>query len=203
MMIGRTMFGGLAAILLAGPVAAAAPAGMADPLACMEASYSEAQSAEIATLTANYRSAGDPENSQWSTRIGEVVLPVVDLCSGEQGWSESALYYGTLFEMGRLSEIAYRQSGSLTPEQIRLMDEALARRERPELWSLMERAVVAGLEGGDPDFSEQELFMMGSFVVSAGIGSDEEAGEKVGELMGMMALVRYARREFDALQIQE
>ena len=186
----------VAALLLLAPGVARA----ADGLDCMAQSYSAEELAEIEALSSQFSFAEKDKSSGQGDRLSEIGVKATYECFDENGWSESALYYATLFELGRLSEAAYRQSGHLTAEQLRAVDEALAKRDRTQLWNLMERAVQAGLENREAETTPQEDVLMGGFIISIGLGSEAGAEEKVGELMGTMALQRIGRREFIALQ---
>jgi len=181
---------GLGALLLAWPGAAGA-AG----LECMAQSYGAEELAEIAALSTRF-SFDDSDPQSTGDELSQIGIEAAQGCSGANGWSENELYYAMLFELGRLSEAAYRLAGHLTAGQLRAIDDTLAGGERVELWTLMERAVIAGLEGREPQSTPEEDFVLGSFLMTAGFGDDEAVGTKVGELLGTMALWRIGRREF-------
>jgi hypothetical protein len=183
-------------VALATGLAAQGSAAGARALDCMAQSYGPKEAAEIAALSTGF--SFDDGNAS-SDRLSEIGIAATYECFEEQDWSESQMYYAMLFELGRLGEAAYRQSGRMTAEQLRTLDAALAARERPELWAMMERAVRAGLEDKEAETTPQEDAVMGGFVLSLNIGSPEAVGEKIGELMGAMALQRVGRREFEAL----
>jgi hypothetical protein len=168
-----------AALLLLAPGVARA----ADGLDCMAQSYSAEELAEIDALSNQFSFAEKDKGGGQGDRLSEIGVKAAYECFDENGWSESALYYATLFELGRLSEAAYRQSGHLTAEQLSAVDEA-----------------QAGLENREAETTPQEDVLMGGFIISIGLGSETGAEEKVGELMGTMALQRIGRREFTALQ---
>ena len=189
---GKTWLG-LAALLLALPGTAKA----ADGLECMAQSYGPEKLAEISALSTRFSFDDTPQST--GNELSQIGIKAAYDCYEENAWSERTLYYATIFELGRLSEAAYRQSGHLTAEQIRTFDQALSGRDRPELWALMERAVIAGLEGREPESTPQEEVLMGGFLISAGLGSDDTLSTRIGELMGTMALQRIGRREFAAL----
>ena len=185
--------GALAALWL---LAAPAEAQAADGLECMAESYDAQEREQIAALSTDFRfERGEGSGDQ----LAQFGLASAYDCFDQNNWSEEALRYATLFEIARLSEAAYRQSGHLTAEQLRLFDQALAARDRTELWAAMERAVLAGLEDRDEQPSPRDEILLGGFILSARLGTEEETSRKVGELMGTMALQRIARREFAAL----
>ena len=185
----------MAGLLLTMPGVAQAAEG----LECMAQSYSAEEQAQIAALSKDFSFAEDGSDGGTRDKLSQYGIAAAFDCFEKNGWSEDELHYAMIYELGRLSEVAYRGSGRLTAEQIRLLDEALAERERTALWTLLERAVQAGLENREAETTPREEMMMGAFVIAAGLGSDEQTGEKVGELMGAMALQRIGRREFTAL----
>ncbi|HTN15219.1 MAG TPA: hypothetical protein VL094_10480 [Sphingomonadaceae bacterium] len=193
MVRGLKAFAACSALILAFPGAAHAAEG----LACMGNSYDQERRSKIAAMSENF-SMSDEEGTTSSEDLAEVAIEAADKCMAQEGWSEEALYYAGIYEISRLSELAYRNSGRLTADELSKLDEALNRSERPALWNALERAVEAGLKGEEAGMTSKEEFVMGSFVISAGLGADEVAAEKVGELLGLMALVRYSKREFEA-----
>lgn len=188
---------GLALVMLTTPGVARA----ADGLDCMAQSYAAEDLAAIEALSTefSFRDGGDGSED----RLSQIGVAATYRCSEANSWSANQLYYAMLFELGRLSEAAYRRSGHLSAQQLRTIDESLAAREREELWALMERAVLAGLENREAETTASEDLLMGGFLFSLGLGADEAMGEKVGELMGTMALQRIGRREFAALGERE
>ena len=80
---------------------------------------------------------------------------------------------------------------------------ALAKQDRTELWAMLEKTVVAGLTDQKADLTSQEEVKLGIFVIAAGLGTEQKIGENVGVLLGMMAIQRYSRREFEALEKKE
>jgi len=189
----RATWIGAALLALAVPGLARA----ADGLDCMAGTYSADELAEIDALAPKFSFGDEAGNS--GDAISQFGIAATYECFEANGWSENQLYHATLFELGRLSEAAYRKTGRLTEDQLRVLDKALAARERPELWAVMERAVQAGIENREQDTSTQDDIVLGGFILSLGIGSSDEIGEKVGELLGTMALQRMSRREFEAL----
>jgi len=192
---GRFALAVLGGLLLGTPGAALA----AGPLDCMAQTYDAGELAEIGGFSEGFSLDTDAEGSN-SADIADFALVAADECAGQYDWSDDQVYFAMIYEVSRLSETAYRESGSMPTDQLQLLDSALAKRERTELWALLERAAVAGLNGEQADFNRQEEFMMGAFVLSAKI--DDALAEKVGELMGIMALKRYAQREFEKAGLQ-
>lgn len=195
---GRAFLGLAAALLVAAPGAAHAAEG----LDCMAQSYGPEELAKIEKLSHNFH-FDDQGDKGTGDALMEIGITATYECFDANGWSEDGLYFATLYELGRLAETALRHSGRLTAEQMQLLDQALAKRERPELWAALEKAVVAGLEDREAEVTAKEELVLGAFVVSAGLGSDDATGEKVGELLGAMAMMRYGQREFGALTEQD
>ena len=193
-------FGGKAFLGLAAALLAAAPnaAQAAEGLECMAQSYGPDEVAKIAKLSDNFHFSEQGEKGTGDALM-EIGVTATYECFDANGWSEDALYFATLYELGRLAEGALRQSGRLTAEQLQSLDQALAKRDRPELWAALERAVISGLEDKETDVTARDELVLGGFVIAAGLGSDDATGEKVGELLGAMAMMRYGRREFAAL----
>ncbi len=190
---------GIGPLLALAAAQAAMPrtARAADGLACMAEGYSPEELSDIARLSGNF-SLEDGADAD-ADSLAQIGISQTFECQQTAGWTDQAMYYAMLYELGRLSAAAFRQSGHLTPDQLRLLDTALAQGDRSQLWALMERGVMAGIEQRDPEFTTQEEFLMGAFVISAGLGSDEAVSEKVGQLLGSMALVRLGQREFDKI----
>jgi hypothetical protein len=120
-------------------------------------------------------------------------------CFTRNEWPVDAAYHATIFELGRLFEQAFRTTGALSPEELAVVDAALAESGHERLWNLLERGAMAGLNGTDPNFTTQENFIMGAFAISLGLERDSSTDEDIGILLGFMSLQRLARREFSAL----
>jgi hypothetical protein len=194
------MFGGKAFLGLAAAVLVAAPtaAHAAEGLNCMAQSYGPEVLTKIAKLSDNFHLSDQGEKGNGDALM-EIGVAATYECFDANSWSEDALYFATLYELGRLAEGALRQSGRLTGEQLQLLDQALAKRDRPELWAALERAVVSGLEEKETEVTAKDELVLGGFVIAAGLGSDDATSEKIGELLGAMAMMRYGQREFVAL----
>lgn len=190
------LFAGFGALLLACPGTAFA----AEPLDCMAGAYTPEQQAQLDKVIPKFSLTDEKQKDKVSEVVAALAVEAAATCTEQNNWPEEGLYYAMLYEISRLSEISFRQSGKMTADELRLFDEALAKRDRTTLWNLMERAVMAGLNEEEAKFTTQEEVTLGAFVIAAGLGSDEAMGEKVGELLGMMALMRYSKREFAALQ---
>jgi hypothetical protein len=183
--------------LLAASLAVPGVARAAGGVECMAKSYDAGELSQIAALSK--RLSFDAQGSSAGEALAQITTKVAYECSDQHGWPESVFYYAVIYELGRLSEAAYRRSGRLTDEQIRRLDSALATGDRSHVWAVMEDAVMAGLENREPVTTPQEDMLMAGFLLSAGFGDDEAVGERVGELLGTMALQRVGRREFNAL----
>lgn len=177
----------------------ATPAAAQDtPLSCMAGVYTEAEDQRLKQLgpQADFASDGDDPAS---AQIAELVGVSVDRCRVQRGWSEEVMVYAFLYELGRVMEYGYRRSGQLSGEQLGQIDTALATGDRSRLWEIVEREAMNGLNGRpQSQASMLDAMVLGSFVIGSGLENTQETGEKVGFLLGMMALQRVAAREFAA-----
>lgn len=195
--LGRRALAGLVAALWT----SSGVASETSPIDCMAQSYDPEQLAQIEELDADFlRSDAQSESSGG---FEEVTIVVTAGCAYEHGWNEDQIHYAMLYEGGRLGEAAYRKAGPLSAEQLAKLDAALAKRDNTEMWKLMERAVVAGVEGVEVEFTKGEEMTLGLFIIGSGLGMGEDVGENVGSLLGLMAMQRYAQREFEAIETQE
>jgi hypothetical protein len=183
--------------LLAASLAVPGVAQAAGGVECMAKSYDAGELTQIAALSKKL--SFDDEGQGAGNELAQISTKVAYECADKHGWPESVFYYAVIYELGRLSEAAYRRSGSLTDEQIRRIDSALATGDRSDVWAVMENAVRAGLENRDPVTTPEEDTLVAGFLLAAGFGDDAALGEKVGELLGTMALQRVGRREFNAM----
>lgn len=177
---------------------AAVPAQAQDEaLGCMDLAYDKAELGEIGQLAPQVRFDGGVNNAA-AERVGEIALRAVFACSGQYGWNEPQTTQAMYYEMGRLYELAYRSTGLLSDEQLERIDTALAAGNRDAVWAAIERGVVAGMTGEASSGGRQDDFILGGFVIGAGLGSDEATGERIGVLLGFMALQRMGARDFAA-----
>lgn len=197
MNLGGRMGAGLFAIL----IASASTASAADTLGCMAQSYDAADLARIEALSTNF--SIDQVKDEKADSLGDVAFKAAAVCADSNSWSDDQIYYAMLFEVGRLSEAAYRRSDALTADQFRKLDMALARQDRTELWAILEKSTIASLNDQEPPTTSQEKIKLGIFAIAAGVGADETSGEHVGVLLGLMSMQRYAQREFEALGKKE
>lgn len=168
-------------------------------LECMADRYDSSTLGEIESLSVRFVIDEEGE-SMTGDQLGSIAADTTLACFEQHGWSDGAVFSAVLYEVGRLTEAAYRRSGALTLEQLDKIDAALASDERPELWTLLERGVLAGMDGEEPDFTAEEQFTLGMFVHAAEVPTDDDTAEKVGVLLGFMALQRYGAREFNSAQ---
>jgi hypothetical protein len=196
--IGRAIVAGAAAswlALLATPAAAEA-AG----LECMAASYTAEEKATVERLSADFDIDKDGEGNSASDEIAKMAGKVTKACGQNAGWNDEQLIYAALFEVGRLSEQAFRHSKMMSSAEIQKIDASLAQGNRDNLWTALERAVMGGIAKSKQDASPQDTFAIGAFLLGAGVGTDEKTATNTGVLLGFMALQRLGKREFSALQ---
>lgn len=164
-------------------------------LACMAASYDTAKATEIATLAVDFEMNATGADAS-TGKLAQIAATSTLACLSENGWSQNQQMPAILYETGRLFEIGYRSSGSMTDAQIDMIDTALADGDRTELWEMLEKATIAGMKGEDPNLTEAEQLSLGVFVIGAGLGSDLAVATKVGELLGLMSLKSYGEKQF-------
>lgn len=197
MIFGRGILTGLFAILLA----SSGEASAAGQLDCMAQSYDAGQLAKIAEASEGFTINKSRDDK--SQGFADIAIMAAANCADQRSWTDDQIYHAMFYEIGRLGEAAYRHSGNLTAEQMVKLDRALTNQDRTELWALMEKTVAASINGEEANLSLKDQTKLGIFIIGSGLGSDEATGEKVGGLLGMMAIQRYAQREFEALEKKE
>lgn len=168
-------------------------------LDCMKSSYTAAQLSEFRRLAPGM-SFAEGEEQAAANRMADIGMEAVVACASSLNWSEDQMMQAAFYEISRLSEAGYRQSGALTAAELTRFDNALAQGNRDRLWQVVERSAVSGMQGTQDEISTMDEILLGSFALSAGFGDSEEEGAKVGMLLGFMAMQRVATREFAALQ---
>ncbi|KLI63679.1 hypothetical protein [Aurantiacibacter marinus] len=196
--MGRTLFK-LTLGVLALPVMSVPAMAQGKGVNCMRGAYSAAQLEELGQLTPS-SSAGETQLEQAVfDQIGAIAMTAIGSCAASRGWTDEQILHATLFEMGRLSEAAYRASGELSSQQLRQLDDALAIGNRDRLWSVIEAGVMGGMSGGEAPVSNGDAMLLGTFIIGAGLDVEDQdtvVAEKVGMLLGFMGLQRMGRREF-------
>ncbi len=187
---------------LALPLMAAPALAQGKGVNCMHGAYTDAQRSELAALGPGMTISDDEIEDAAFDQIGNIAMTAIESCIGRNGWNQEQAFYATLYEMGRLNEAAYRGSGQLSAEQLRLLDDALATGNRDRLWQVIEAGVIGGIGDSGAEVSDGDAMILGVFLISAGLdveGEDEMVAEKVGILLGFMGLQRFGRREFTNL----
>ena len=187
-------------ITLAGLVAAM-PALAQDHvpgLACMGSTYDAQDYVEIDRYSAQF-DLTESENYNASVKMAIVARNAVDACALAHGWSKEARGMAMLYEMGRLSEAAFRLSGPFTTEELATLDEAVAQQGGDAFWAPLEQ-VVTKAEDEQSELTPDEEFAIGLVMLSACLALDDPRVEDAGALFGLMAMQRVASREFAALQ---
>ncbi|MCB2065527.1 MAG: hypothetical protein KDE15_02675 [Erythrobacter sp.] len=169
-------------------------------LRCMAASYTPAQRQQMAELGPRARFADASGPNAAADALSDVAMDAVVHCITESGWGEDAAMFATFYELGRVNEAAFRQSGELSSEDLRRLDTALARGDRTALWDAIERGVWAGVADSDVGASDADAMVLGTFMLESGLGLNEQTANRVGVLLGFMGLQRVGQREFRALQ---
>jgi len=182
-------------LILATP-AVAEPVG----LDCMAASYTSGEQATIEQLSPKFGLDAKGNGNQAAETLAKMGGNAAQACADKSGWTSEELLYASLFEIGRLSEHAFRISGIMPADQLEKLDGALAKGDRDELWAAIERSVMGGMTKTQGEASAQDTFAMGAFLLGAGVNTDHKSAENTGILLGFMALQRIGRREFSALQ---
>ncbi|RPF70583.1 hypothetical protein [Aurantiacibacter spongiae] len=191
---------GVTLLAMAMPPASAPVAAQGKALGCMAGAYTGEQDARLDALADEAGFAG--ESDEADGELAGIVMQAVESCVDGNGWTQEEAMYAAFYELGRVSEAAYRNSGELSEAQLGNVDEALAKGDRSRLWGIIERGLMNGMASGDGNsgISGGDAMTLGAFVTGTGIGSDEATAEKVGVLLGFMALQRLGRREFQGLQ---
>lgn len=192
-----SVFGGATAILvLSSPL----QAQDGTRLDCMAAVYSDAEIAEIEAMPSIFEPSTTSPDSP-NARLSELSGAATAACIVELDWSQDAAVAAAIYEWSRLFEAVYRASGSLTEEQLTLIDAALAEGDRSDLWVVVEKRVMASFDGVEVDSAKADNRPLGLFMIGAGLGQDLDTATKLGELLGMMALQRVSGRRFAASQL--
>lgn len=187
----------LAAIAL--PVMSVPAMAQSKGVNCMRGEYSTAQREELVELSPYLSSGGMDLDQSVFDQIGAIAMTAVESCVAINSWNEEQSLYATLFELGRLNEIAYRASGQLSSEELSQLDTALATGNRDRLWDVIEAGVTGGMGDTEAAVSNTDAMVLGAFLIGAGLDVENESlmvAEKVGLLLGFMGLQRMGRREF-------
>lgn len=173
-------------------------------LNCMRGQYTPAETARIEALGPTLTTNAQLNDSAMNT-LGEIAMAAIQTCAERYDWGDREIAFATLYELGRVAEVAYRAGDDLTPRQFELIDEALASGNRDILWSIIEGSVLGGIDGQPDPVTQNEAILLGLFVSEAGLLSpnatnaeSEQMGEKVGVLLGFMGLQRISLRMFDS-----
>ena len=185
---------------LALPFAAMPAMAQGKGLECMANAYTAEEQATMAELGPQVDYGDGANVNPAANAILEMSVLAVERCMSQRGWTEDQVAFATLYEMGRVNEIAYRASGALSEEEMRLLDEALATGNRDRLWEAIDRSLGMGFAGDDADPAMADSIVMGTFILGAGLPDDEETAVKIGLLLGWIGLKRMGAREFAALQ---
>lgn len=195
----RTATRSLLASALAFSAFMAAPAQAQEKgLGCMESRYTTDQLSQIAELgpQADIMAGGNPQADQLAqTAIGSAFQ-----CAAANGWDDDQTRLAAFYELGRIMEGAFRSSDALSDAQLAKVDATLAKGDRTALWRTVESVMVPGLIGQEPQMSDADLLVLGTFAAELDEAPEDGFDEKVGILLGFMALQDYATREFAALQ---
>lgn len=199
--MGRTTILALAGALTL-PFVPVTAAAQGKDLMCMQGEYSPAQNARIEAIGPSLSNAGEI-SQQAMNSLGEIAMTSIEVCAAQHGWNETATAFATLYELGRISEIAYRAGDDLSPREFALIDSALATGNRDRLWSIVEESVIGGMDGEPDPVSNTQAIVLGLFVQEAGLlpegmsdAQGVDIGERVGVLLGFIALQRVSEREF-------
>ena len=188
----------ISAAALALPFAALPAVAQDKGLDCMVNSYTASQRAELAELGPRARFGDGGDANSAANAMGDIAMVAVDGCISQLGWTQEEAMYAALYELGRVSEAAFRASGQLTQNDLAAVDRALATGDRTALWASVERGLMGGMAGDTAGPSATDTIAMGAFILGTGLG--EEEAVRVGILLGFMGLQRVGAREVLALQ---
>jgi len=188
----RTPFLFAAASLFATPAAA-----QDNGLSCMVQSYTEQQKSQIAELAPDARMGG--EGNPAADTVAQIAVGTAFECGVLQGWSEDQTMFAAYYELGRVMERGYRESGELTVEQLATFDATLAKGDRTALWALVENVLVASMIEGAAQPDSSDYLVFGMFFEELSAVPDPGFDEKVGMLLGLMSMQEYSAREFTRL----
>lgn len=193
-----THFGGAIALAVA---LTSAPAFAQDTgISCMQGQYTEDQTDQLAALAPGLLN-GTELNQPVFEEISALAMGPIASCAAQANWSEQQILFAAFYELGRINESAFRDSGTLAGDEVARIDDALAQGDRANLWSVVERSVRMGM-GQDIQITEADTQVMGEFISEVGldVGSAEtDTPEVVGMFLGFMGLQRYGAREFAKL----
>ncbi|MEM7779148.1 MAG: hypothetical protein AAF697_02010 [Pseudomonadota bacterium] len=186
----------LACALLLAPSAVLAQHEVPESLTCLERSYTAQQNARINELLPTMM----PEDQAQSEELASYAASAAQICGSRYGWNRAQHVNAVVYEFSRLQEYRFRNYGPLSPEQLAGFDMALAAGDRSELWSAMESQINVAADmsesANDSDAEGREAdVVIGEFAVEVGLETGSKA-EQMGELLGYMALQRWARQKF-------
>jgi len=107
--------------------------------------------------------------------------------------------FAAYYELGRVMERGYRESGELTVEQLATFDATLAKGDRTALWASVENVLVASMIEGAAQPDSSDYLVFGMFFEELSAVPDPGFDEKVGMLLGLMSMQEYSAREFTRL----
>lgn len=180
-------------------MASGAQAGTGDELACIQQSYTAAQSSQVDRLLPQVDILGSEQSPAMDT-LGGIVGETVAGCVMKLKWDDREFESAVLYEVGRLLETGMRRHGPLTQAEIARVDTALARGDRSALWTAIEQQVAVGMNGSEEEISEGDSVLMGAFMLEIGVGLDANKAEQVGAFLATLAMQRASRRQFTAVQ---
>ncbi len=188
----------LATLSAAVSIACISPTAFAqqEELGCFAASYSEGQLSQIDLWSKKIDMSlqDDPAGEA----LADIAVSGMGYCLSKLDWSEEQAFLGLLYEIGRLSEMGLRSNGSLTSEELAMIDNHIASDDHASIWEILERVTWASVNGEDDSTTASEDFQLGLFVSRAGLDISGDGPTRVGELLGTMAMQRVAMREFVA-----
>lgn len=186
---------GAAALTMAVP----AWAGEASELSCLPNSYTAEQKTEIDGLLGKVNLLGEGEDPAMDA-LGMLVLGVAEDCMTQFDWTEAEIEPALLHEFGRLMEVGFRRTASLSANEIAQVDAALGRGDRTALWGALEAQLAQGMGGDTETVSDENAAVFGLFILETGLALSEAKGEQVGVYLASKAMQRASARQFTAAQ---
>jgi hypothetical protein len=186
---------GAAALTMAAP----AWAGEASELSCLPNSYTAEQKTEIDGLLGKVNLLGEGEDPAMDA-LGMLVLGVAEDCMTQFDWTEAEIEPALLHEFGRLMEVGFRRTASLSANEIAQVDAALGRGDRTALWAALEAQLAQGMGGDTETVSDENAAVFGLFILETGLPLSEAKGEQVGVYLASKAMQRASARQFTAAQ---
>jgi len=186
---------GAAALTMAVP----AWAGEASELSCLPNSYTAEQKTEIDGLLGKVNLLGEGEDPAMDA-LGMLVLGVAEDCMTQFDWTEAEIEPALLHEFGRLMEVGFRRTASLSANEIAQVDAALGRGDRTALWAALEAQLAQGMGGDTETVSDENAAVFGLFILETGLALSEAKGEQVGVYLASKAMQRASARQFTAAQ---